>query len=215
MNRSSLNRSSRAWPFRLGLPLGILLITMGGALVGPWMAAAQYPRKPLGNSVVPVPGATPQAARLRGQVPCEEIISRLDRNLRAEKGHAATVEDQRARAGTVATIAKRVGTTQLWVAQCMRAYGRRVPASLENVQNEDVVEQFEEQEPEESEPEDLTEPGARERNPLEDENSQDRSRLRADNPNNQPTPGKEKESVLRLRPQGTGAEETGFEGFEH
>jgi len=91
----------------------------------------------------------------------------------------------------------------------MRAYGRRVPANLENTQNEDVVEEFEEQEPEESATEDLTEPGARERDSLADENSQDRQRLRADN---SAQTGQEKETVLHLRPENT-EKQTGWEGF--
>jgi hypothetical protein len=161
------------------------------------------------TNVVPVPGATPRAARMRGQVPCERVISNLDRNMRPLKGRAANVESQKGREATIAMIAKHLGTTQLWVAQCMRAYGRRVPANLENVQNEEVVEDFEEQEPEESAAEDLTEPGARERDALADENSQDRQRLRADNA---AQTGQEKESVLRLRPQSS-EEQTGWEGY--
>lgn len=175
----------------------------------PHTAAAQAAPQAAGNNVVPVPGATPRAARLHGQVPCEQVISRLDRNTRPLKGRAANVEAQKGRQATVAAIAKRLGTTQLWVAQCMRAYGRRVPANLQDVQNEDVIEEFEEQEPEESATEDLAEPGARERDALADENSQDRQRLRADDASKT---GREKERVLKLRPEST-EEQTGWEGF--
>ena len=193
MNRTSL----LARAVRLGLPTGILLVAVGGAVLTPRTSAAQYPLEAPGNNVVPVPGATPQAARMRGQVPCEQIISSLNRNTRPLTGRASTVETEKEREATVAMIAKRNGTTQLWVAQCMRAYGRRVPMNLENVQNEDVVEQFEDQEPEESAAEDLSEPGARERDLVADENSQDRQRIRADNANES---APEKERVLRLRP---------------
>ncbi len=171
------------------------------------LAAQELPE--VSDNLVPVPGATPRAARMRGQVPCEEIISSLDRSARPLKGRAAAVESQKGREATVAMIAKHLGTTQMWVAQCMRAYGRRVPANLENTQNEDVVEEFEEQEPEESATEDLTEPGARERDSLADENSQDRQRLRADN---SAQTGQEKETVLHLRPENT-EKQTGWEGF--
>jgi len=108
-------------------------------------------------------------------------------------------------------VAKQMGTTQMWVAQCMRAYGRRVPANLENVQNENTVEDFEDQEPEESASEDVSEPGARERDPLADENSRDRAALRADGAA-QPTP--EKERVFKIRPRSADDEPTGWEGFE-
>ena len=101
------------------------------------------------------------------------------------------------------------GRSEEIVGKAMRAYGRRVPANLENTQNEDVVEEFEEQEPEESATEDLTEPGARERDSLADENSQDRQRLRADN---SAQTGQEKETVLHLRPENT-EKQTGWEGF--
>lgn len=189
----------------------IVLVAAAVAVMFGLAATAQEPPELQGADLVPVPGATPQAARLHGQVPCEQIISRLNRTARPLKGRASQVESQKEREATVAMIAKQTGTTQLWVAQCMRAYGRRVPANLENVQNEDVVEDFEEQDPEESASEDLSEPGARERDPLADENSRDRARLRADNAT-QPPP--EKERVLKLRPREFDDEPSGFEGFE-
>jgi hypothetical protein len=183
----------------LGLGV-IVLLAVGTTVMTTRPSTAQYPMDTTENPVVPVPGATPHAARLRGQVPCEQIISNLDRNTRPVKGRAANTEGQKQRAATVAMLAKRMGTTQLWVTQCMRAYGRRVPAVLENVQNEDVVEEFEEQEPEESAADDLSEPGGRERDPIRDENSQDRQRLRAENP----TPaGEERERVLHVPAQGS------------
>lgn len=64
-------------------------------------------------------------------------------------------------------------------------------ANVANVLDPDEVEQFEEQEPEESAPEDLLEPGVRERNTHYDENPTDRHEMigkeRAFVP--QPTPG--------------------------
>jgi len=191
------------WVIRAGLSVAIV----GIAVVGVSTAQAQEPPELSGNSLVPVPGATPQAARKHGQVPCEQIISRLNRATQATKGRAATVESQKARQETVASVAKQEGTTQLWVAQCMRAYGRRVPENLENMQNEDVVEEFEEQEPEESASEDVSEPGAHERASLADENSQDRKELRADNPN-QGTQEKETQLKLHLN---NGEQPTGLE----
>ena len=195
-----------AWIARLVLPVGIWLLTAGGGVV-PQLAAAQDSQEAPGRNLVPVPGAAQQAARMRGRIPCAQVISRLDRNLRAERGRPANVEDPKERAATVATIAKQTGTTRLWVAQCMRAYGRRVPPSLEGFQNEDLVEEFEEQESEESGTEDLTEPGGRERNPISDENSQDRQRIRAADPNWQ-----QKETLLRPHLEDS-QPDTGTEGF--
>jgi hypothetical protein len=144
-------------------------------------AAAQSPSE-IGNNVVPVPGATPHAARLRGPVPCDQVIARLDHNLRIETGRQAKVPGDKERADSIDHVARRLGTTQLWVTQCMRAYGRRLPAALDNVQDpEDLIEDLEAEEPEESAPEDLEEPGARARNPLVDDNRQDRQEIGPEN----------------------------------
>ena len=188
----------RARALELGLLMAIVLLPVGVAVATPRAAAAQEPPEMSDDNLIPVPGARPQAARMRGQIPCERIISKVDQNLRPLKGRAANVESQKGREATVAMVARQLGTTQMWVAQCMRAYGRRVPANLENVQNEDMVEEFEDQEPEESASEDLTEPGARERNASMDENSQDRQTLRAENPDQ---PAQEKETVMHLQPE--------------
>jgi len=179
---------SPARDVRFGLSVS-LLVVFTAAVVISGMAPAQdtLDRAPgqRYSDLVPVPGATPLAARERGRVPCEEIVSAVDHHFRADKALAANV----------AVIAKRLGTTQLWVGHCMLVYGRRVPEALENEANEDVLEKLEEDEPEESANEDVSEPGARERDPLADENSRDRSQIRAANPN---IP--EKERVMKLRP---------------
>jgi len=151
---------------------------------------------------VPLPGATPRAARLRGPVPCEEIIAHVDHERASQKGGAVNL----------AVMARQLGTTEPWTARCLLAYGRRVPRSSEAVQDEDQLEKFEEQEPEETAPEDVEEPGAHERDEVRDENSQDRRELHVDNPLK---PAPEKERALRDRPESPEEEGNGgYEGFK-
>jgi hypothetical protein len=170
----------------------------------PRTSAAQYPPEAPGNDVVPVPGASTREARRRHRVPCDQVISILNRSVRGEKGRGAKVESQKERVRALKTIARRLGTTELWVVQCMATYGRRIPARLESIFNEDAVALFEDAEPEEAAAEDVEEPGARERDIIAGEKLQNRRELPAADPNR-----RGKEPVARLRPESE--EQTGEE----
>jgi hypothetical protein len=174
---------------RVGFPL-VLLLTVGDLVVMPRVAAGQPQLEgfPLSGGVGAAPDATPRAARLRAQVPCAEVISAQSQQVGLEKGRSVNV----------VALARRLGSTKTWVAHCMLAYGRHVPVSLKDAQDEDALEKLEEQEPEESAAEDVEEPGAKERDVEADENSKDQHELHADHPK---APVIEKERQPRPRPE--------------
>lgn len=171
------------------MPL-VLLLTAGDVIMMPRAAGGQPQREglPLPGEVAPVRGAHPREVRMRGEVPCAEVISTVNRQ----------VSEKRGRSVNVVVIARGLGSTKAWVAHCMRAYGRHVPASLDNAEDEDALEKFEEQEPEESAAEDVPEPGAKERDVEADENSHDQHELHADHPKG---PMHEKERRVRPHPE--------------
>jgi hypothetical protein len=182
------------------MPL-VLLLMAGDVIMMPRAAVGQSQVEglPLPGEVAPVRGAHPREARMRGEVPCAEVISKVNHQVSVGKGRSVNV----------VVIARGLGSTKVWVAHCMRAYGRHVPASLENAEDEDALEKFEEQEPEESAAEDVPEPGAKERDVEADENSHDQHELHADHPKG---PTHEKEHQLRPRPEPSD-KDTGSEGF--
>lgn len=191
--------------FRL---LALTVLALICVVARPSTVFAQFPLRQPGEppqeeegSGVPLPGATPRAARLRGPVPCDEIVAHIDHERAVQKGGAVNL----------AVMARELGTTAPWTARCLLAYGRRVPRSSETFQDEDQLEKFEEQEPEETAPEDVEEPGAHERDEVADENSRDRRELHVDNPLK---PAPEKERLLREHPESPEEEGTGgYEGY--
>ena len=161
--------------------LGIVPLAVGATAIMLRTAAAQLPPQSSSDNPVPVRGATPQAARLRGRISCESIISQLNQDVsRGSKGTFAKLAPEKRLENIIADIAQKLGTTRMWVVRCMQVYGRRLPASIVNVQDDYALEELEEQEPEESAPEDLPEPGERERDTLGEENSADRQGLKED-----------------------------------
>ena len=89
------------------------------------------------------------------RVDCAEVISHINREIRLGGG----------RYPDMSRLAKELGTSTIWVEHCMRAYGRRLrrPGWESAESREKALELLEEEEPEESGPEDVEEPGARER----------------------------------------------------
>jgi len=120
-----------------------------------------------------------------GRVSCEDVIERVEHDTRVRSGENPNLT----------VIVRELGTTKVWAAHCLQAYGRRVP-EVEESDEEDVIEKREEDEPEESAPEDVEEPGARERTGESTASSSDRRELHVDNPLK---PGHEKERVERGR----------------
>jgi hypothetical protein len=87
------------------------------------------------------------------RVPCDQVISRIHREVRVEHGRPADLS----------LVAKRMGTSVAWLERCLLSYGRRAKRpGLESAEaREERLEEFEEEEPEETFPEDVEEPGAR------------------------------------------------------
>jgi hypothetical protein len=87
------------------------------------------------------------------RIPCDQVMSRINREIGAEHGRAADLS----------LVAKRMGTSVAWVERCLTSYGRRAKRpGLESAEGrEERLEKFEEDEPEETFPEDVVEPGAR------------------------------------------------------
>jgi hypothetical protein len=90
-----------------------------------------------------------------GQVSCVQVMRSVNRHVSRERGRSADLSD----------VAKSLGTSPSWVEHCLRAYGRRPKRpGLESAEGrEGLLEDYEESEFEESGPEDVEEPGARER----------------------------------------------------
>jgi len=88
------------------------------------------------------------------RVACDQVLSVVNRQLRATRGRATDLTD----------VAKELKTTIPWVEHCMRAYGRRPlrPGREAAESREAEIEAYEEDEPEETFAEDIEEPGARE-----------------------------------------------------
>ncbi len=96
-----------------------------------------------------VPGAR------AGQVPCSEVMRASNAQVSKDHGRSADLSE----------ISKRLGTSVAWVERCMQVYGRRPKRpGLESAEGrEALMDAYEESEPEESGPEDVEEPGARDR----------------------------------------------------
>jgi hypothetical protein len=94
-------------------------------------------------------GSEIEAAHRR--IPCDQVISRVDHDLNAERGQAVDM----------LLVSRELGTSVTWVERCMRAYGRRVkrPGVESAETTEQRLESFEEDEPEEVQPEDVEEEG--------------------------------------------------------
>jgi len=94
------------------------------------------------------------------RVPCDQVMAQLTHQVSSSKGGTADLT----------IVAKQLGTNIVWVERCMQAYGRRVVRpGLESAEGrEERLENFEEDEAEESGREDVPEPGARERPPARD-----------------------------------------------
>ncbi len=90
-----------------------------------------------------------------GRVPCDRVISRVNREVRIIHGESVDISH----------VAKQLGTSIAWVEHCMRMFGRRPkrPGHEAAESLEAEIESFEEEEPEEAFAEDVEEPGARER----------------------------------------------------
>ena len=95
------------------------------------------------------------AAAQARRVPCTEVMSKVHRQVRLSRGRAADISD----------VAKQLGTNVPWVERCMLSYGQRAerPGHETAEAREERLESFEEDEFEEAGPEDISEPGARER----------------------------------------------------
>ena len=89
------------------------------------------------------------------RVSCDRVLSTANREVRLSKGGTADLS----------AIARGLGTTVAWVEHCMLAYGRRPrrPGYQTAESRETELERLESDEPEEEFPEDVEEPGARER----------------------------------------------------
>jgi hypothetical protein len=90
-----------------------------------------------------------------GRVPCDRVISKVNREVRIVRGESVDISH----------VAKQLGTSVAWVEHCMRMFGRRPkrPGHEAAGSLEAEIESFEEEEPEEAFAEDVEEPGARER----------------------------------------------------
>jgi hypothetical protein len=98
------------------------------------------------------------------RVPCDQVISQLDRNTTSQRGKGGAD----LKGGTdLTTLARQLNTTESWAEHCMRAYGRRPKrAGLEGAESREVqLEQWEGDEPEESAPEEMEDSGEREEAP--------------------------------------------------
>jgi hypothetical protein len=86
------------------------------------------------------------------RVPCDQVTSRLDRDINVREGQ--TVD--------MSVLAKKLGTSVVWVERCMLAYGRRArrPGAESSESKEQLLESLEQGEPEERGPEDIREAGA-------------------------------------------------------
>jgi hypothetical protein len=103
-----------------------------------------------------LPGETFLATRAQaGQVPCTEILKAINRHVSRGQGRPVDLSE----------LAEDMGTSVPWVEHCMRVYGRRSRRpGLESAEGrEGLLEDYEENEPEEWAREDIEEPGARER----------------------------------------------------
>jgi len=140
----------------MGGKLVLAAMLAGGCLMALPLAAAAGPvQLPEGASR---PSAEEENEGLAGsalRVPCDRVISRLNHEEGSEHGTAPDMS----------RVAKQLHTTVTWVERCMLAYGRRPRRpGLESAESrEQHLEDLEEQEPEEVAPEDIAEPGARER----------------------------------------------------
>src|SRR5262249_19347383 len=88
------------------------------------------------------------------RVPCDQVISRVNHEVGAERGGSADLSK----------LAKAMGTTTGWVEHCMTMYGRRQrrPEVESADRREERLEALEDEEPEEVAPEDVEEPGEHE-----------------------------------------------------
>ena len=125
-------------------------VLCAGWLAMPWWraTAAGAERRPGEDE-----GPSTQGRR----VPCSKIMSAVHRELTATKGRSADLT----------LVAKRFGTSIVWVERCMQAYGKRVVRpGLESPEGREArLRRLEEDEPEETFREDAEEPGACERPP--------------------------------------------------
>jgi hypothetical protein len=92
------------------------------------------------------------------RVPCDQVISQVDRNTTLRGGKSSA---------DLTKLASQLNTTVSWAEHCMRAYGRRPKrAGLESAESHQAqVEQWEEDEPEESAPEEMEDSGEHEEAP--------------------------------------------------
>jgi hypothetical protein len=86
------------------------------------------------------------------RVPCDQVISRVDREGRRHKDHEVEIS----------LIARNLNTSVAWVERCMLAYGRRPGRSggAGAEATERRLERLEEEEPEELGPEEIEERGS-------------------------------------------------------
>jgi hypothetical protein len=84
-------------------------------------------------------------------------MSAVHREITRSKGHSADLTH----------VAKHFGTSIIWVERCMQAYGKRVdrPGTESSDGREQRLSNFEDEEATEKFPEDVEEPGGRERGP--------------------------------------------------
>ncbi|MFI5398430.1 MAG: hypothetical protein ACHQ9S_23090 [Candidatus Binatia bacterium] len=145
-----------AWPatvkcVRATLSLFIWVLVMSGFAAGASVALAG--------------SAKPEDAKLEDQeeiensgavsrrVPCDQVVSHIDKDLKPRH-----VTD-------IVRIAKEMHTSVLWVERCMESYGRRVREETHHnaEEREQLLETWEEDEPEEVGPEEMSEPGVEDR----------------------------------------------------
>ena len=89
------------------------------------------------------------------RVPCDQVISQVDRNTTSRGGKGSA---------DLTKLASQLNTTVSWAEHCMRAYGRRPKrAGLQSGGSHRAqVERWEEDEPEESAPEEMEDSGEHE-----------------------------------------------------
>jgi hypothetical protein len=130
----------------LGVVGAVAAVLMVGAQLEP-VAGQSNP----GHAPVITEAPPPSMQRIS----CERVISKIDQQVRRTNGQPADMSQ----------VARQLGTHVIWVEHCMLAYGRRPkrPGYESAEARDERLEALEADEPEESGPEDVEEPGARER----------------------------------------------------